>query len=246
MAVASEQNPHLNNRILATLSAEAISKLAPHLREVLLFPGDTLHNPGEKIEQVYFIRSGIVSLMVVMEDGSTIETVSIGNEGAIGTIEGFGSLFAFTSARVQVAGSASRMPGTIFRQLIEQIPELKDLVNHYHMAVMAHAQQTTACNALHDLTRRLSRILLLSADRCAQDIQLSQDSLAQILGARRPSVTLAAHELRDAGAIVYRRGVIKILDREKLEGSVCECYRTIRHSIDRGFRLALSNQDGRN
>ena len=100
---------------------------------------------------------------------------------------------------------------------------------------MAHVQQITACNALHDLTCRLSRILLLSADRCADDIQLSQQSLAEMLGVRRSSVTTAATILRDAGAIEYRRAVIKILDRKKLQQMVCECYSTIRRAIDAGF-----------
>src|SRR5262249_19257737 len=103
------------------------------------------------------------------------------------------------------------------------------------MSVMAHVQQISACNALHDLTSRLSRILLLSADRCADDIQLSQESLAEMLGVRRSSVTAAAALLRGAGAIDYRRAVIKILDREKLRAMVCECYSTIRRTIDVGF-----------
>jgi CRP-like cAMP-binding protein len=173
--------------------------------------------------------------MAVLKGGTTVETASIGREGAIGTIEGFGSLHAFTCALVQVAGSALRMPGPIFRRALDESASLKESVNHYHMSVMAHVQQITACNALHDLTNRLSRILLLSADRCADDIQLSQESLAEMLGVRRSSVTAAAAILRGAGAIEYRRAVIKILDREKLRSMVCECYSTIRHTIDVGF-----------
>ena len=164
-----------------------------------------------------------------------METASIGREGAIGTIEGFGSLHAFTSARVQVAGTALRMAGPTFRRALDESASLKESINHYHMSVMAHVQQITACNALHDLTSRLSRILLLSADRCTDDLQLSQESLAEMLGVRRSSVTTAAAILRGAGAIDYRRAVIKILDREKLRSMVCECYSTIRRTIDVGF-----------
>jgi hypothetical protein len=171
-SVANLQTP---NGLLAALSPYDRSLLAPHLREVILFPRDLLHRPGEKIEQVYFLQSGIVSLMAVLKG----------------------------------------------------------------MSVMAHVQQITACNALHDLTSRLSRILLLSADRCADDIQLSQESLAEMLGVRRSSVTTAAAILRGAGAIDYRRAVIKILDREKLRNMVCECYSTIRHTIDVGFNTHL-------
>jgi len=125
--------------------------------------------------------------------------------------------------------------GIVFRRVLEESPILKSRLNHYHMAVMAHVQQTTACNSLHDLTARLSRILLLLADRSADDLQLSQESLAGMLGVRRSSVTVAARALRDAGAIEYRRAVIRILNRAKLEETVCECYGTIRRSIECGF-----------
>jgi CRP-like cAMP-binding protein len=225
----------VGNGLLARLAQDDLALLRPYLREVSLFPGDLLHQPGEKIEQVYFLQRGIVSLMAVLEGGASVETASIGCEGAIGTIEGFGSLHAFTSARVQVAGSALRMPGPVFRRTLDQSARLKEDINHYHMSVMAHVQQITACNALHDLTSRLSRVLLLSADRCTNEIQLSQETLAEILGVRRSSVTTAAAILRGAGAIDYRRAAIKILDREKLRQMVCECYSTIRRTIDVGF-----------
>jgi len=233
--MTSIANLQIRNGLLAALSPDDLSLLAPHLREEILLPGDLLHRPGEKIAQVYFLQSGIISLMAVLKGGTLVETASIGREGAVGTIEGFGSLHAFTCARVQVAGSALRMPGPIFRRAVDESASLKESVNHYHMSVMAHVQQVTACNALHDLTSRLTRILLLSADRCADDIQLSQESLAEMLGVRRSSVTAAAAILRGAGAIEYRRAVIKILDREKLRSMVCECYSTIRHTIDVGF-----------
>ena len=169
------QNSHIRNGLLAALAPDDLALLAPHLREMLLLPGDLLHQPGEKIEQVYFLQNGTVSLMAVLEEGTSVETVSIGREGAIGTIEGFGSLHAFTSARVQLPGSALRMPGPMFRRMLDDSAKLKESINHYHMSVMAHVQQITACNALHDLISRLSRVLLLSADRCADDIQLSQE-----------------------------------------------------------------------
>jgi CRP-like cAMP-binding protein len=223
------------NRLLAGLPENEIERFAPHLRDVLLFRGDTLHRPGEPIEQVYFIHTGIVSLMVATEGGMTVEAASIGREGAVGSIEGYDTLHAFTTALVQVAGSASQIGGTAFRRVLEDCPAFKSHLNHYHMAVMAHVQQTSACNALHDLTARLCRVLLLGADRGAEDLQLSQETLAGILGARRSSVTLAARQLRDDGAIEYRRAVIRILDRDKLEERVCECYGTIRRALDFGF-----------
>jgi CRP-like cAMP-binding protein len=234
--MTQNHDPHLHNRLLAALPPRDFGLVAPHLREVLLFPGDLLHRPGEQIKQVYFLQSGIVSLMAILESGRSVETVSIGNEGAVGTIEGFGALYAFTAARVQVAGAASRIAGAVFRRIIDESVELKEAVNHYHMTVMAHVQQTSACNTLHDLTSRLSRILLLSADRCNDEIQLSHEALAEMLGVRRSSVTTTARTLRDAKAIEYRRAVIKILDRKKLEKIVCECYPVIRGTIEKGFR----------
>src|SRR5258708_14312464 len=142
----------------AALAPADLALRPPHLREVLPLPGDLLHQPGEKIEQVYFLQNGIVSLMAVLEEGTSVETVSIGREGAIGTIEGFGSLHAFTSARVQLPGSALRMPGPVFRRMLDDSAKLKESINHYHMSVMAHVQQITACNALPDLISRLSRL----------------------------------------------------------------------------------------
>jgi CRP-like cAMP-binding protein len=234
--MTSKSHTHLQNRLLAALPPRDFALLAPHLREGLLFPGDVLHRPGDEIKQAYFLQSGIVSLMAIMEGGRSVETVSIGNEGAVGTIEGFGALQAFTLARVQVAGAASRIPGPVFRRILDESMHLKVAINHYHMTVMAHVQQTSACNTLHDLTSRLSRILLLSADRCNNEIQLSHEALSEMLGVRRSSVTTAARALSDAKAITYRRAVIKILDRKKLEKIVCECYPVIRGTIENGFR----------
>jgi CRP-like cAMP-binding protein len=232
---------HRSNRLLAELSPGDLAMLLPHLRDVLFFPGDQLHRPGEQTRQVYFIQSGIISLMAALEGGRNVETVSVGHEGAIGTIEAFSSLHAFTLARVQVSGSASRIPGVTFRRILDESPRFKEVINHYHMQLMANLQQTSACNAVHDLTSRLSRILLLSADRCNDHIQLSHESLAEMLGARRSSVTMAARALRDSGAIEYRRADIRILDRQKLEKIVCECYPTIRRTIDAGFWKAHSS-----
>jgi CRP-like cAMP-binding protein len=243
MTAAAPENPHLRNRLLASLPPDDLAALEPHLREVLLIVGNALHRPGEKIEQVYFLHDGVVSLMAVMEDGTMVETVSVGHEGAIGTIEGFGSLQAFTCALVQVAGTASRMSGALFRQVVAENDELKKIINHYHMAVMANVQQTSACNAFHDLTSRLSRILLLVGDRCADDVRLTQEALAGMLGVQRTSVTSVVRELRTLGAISYQRGAIKILDRDKLKDSVCECYRTIRRSVDTGFKPGQGSQN---
>ncbi len=233
----------LGNRLLTALSQRDAATLLPHLRQVELQRGEALHRPGEKIEQVYFLHSGVVSLLAILEGGATVETASIGNEGAIGTIEGFGSLSAFTHALVQVPGSASRIAGPTFRRIVAESEELREIINHYHMSVMAHVQQTSACNAHHDLTSRLCRILLLAADRChGHPFLLTQEALAHMLGVRRPSVSAAARMLKASGAIGYRRGSIKVLNRRALEDTACECYRTIRRTIDMGFRGIAQSQ----
>jgi CRP-like cAMP-binding protein len=242
MTAMTPENPHLRNRLLAALPPNHFAALEPHLREVLLFVGNALHCPGDPIDQVYFPHSGVISLMAVMQDGSMVETVSVGHEGAIGTIEGFGSLRAFTCALVQVGGTASRISGANFRRIVAENAELREIVNHYHMAVMAIVQQTSACNASHDLTSRLSRILLLVGDRCAGDVRLTQEVLAGMLGVHRTSVTSVIGELRNAGAISYQRGGIKIADRDRLKKIVCECYDTIRRSIDTGLQFAPRSQ----
>jgi CRP-like cAMP-binding protein len=235
MSPVPQVNPHLRNRLLASLPQKEFAHLEPFLREVALLPRDSLHRPGEPIDQVYFLHSGVVSLMALMEGGAMVEAGSIGHEGAIGTIEGFGSLRAFTSSIVQVPGSASRISSANLRQAIGRSGELREIINHYHMAVMSTVQQTAACNALHDLTKRLSRILLLTGDRCDNDFRLTQEALAEMIGVTRTSLTVAARQLRGLGAIEYGRGIIRITNREKLENQVCECYRTIRRSIDLGF-----------
>ncbi len=238
MTALLKENSRSDNHLLNSLSSRDYATLSAHVREVPLRRGDVLHRPGDRIEQVYFLHNGLVSLLAVLEAGAAVETASVGAEGAIGTIEGFGSLIAFTHALVQMPGTASRIPGPTFRRLVAESADLKEAINHYHMAVMAQVQQTSACNALHDMTQRLARTLLLTGDRCRGGFLLTQEALAQMLGVRRPSVSVAARLLRSAGAIEYRRGAIKIVDRGALEGAACECYRTIRRVIDTGFRGA--------
>jgi CRP-like cAMP-binding protein len=226
------------NRLIAACSPDLVAVLEPHLHEVLLMVGNVLHRPGEMIDQVYFPQSGLVSLMAVLNDGTMIETVNIGNEGAIGSIEGFGTLRAFSFALVQVPGMALRMSGDIFRRIVSDNDELKELINHYHMSVMASTQQTLACNSFHDIRSRLSRSLLLVGERCGNDIRLTQEALAVMLGVQRTSLTRAIRALRETGAVYYRRNVISIRDSDALRQTACECYGTIRRAMQDGFRSA--------
>lgn len=224
---------HRRNRLLAALRPDDFSLLAPHLQVVLLGEGELLHLPGEKIRQVYFLHSGIVALMAVAEDGGTISTASIGSEGAIGTIAGMGSVRAFTRALVQVPGAASRIGIQHFRHALRESEPLHELITRYHMAVMAQVQQTSLCNSLHDGISRLSRLLLLLDEQGDYDkISFTQERLANMLGLRRTSITLAARTLQSQRLIKYRRGRIELLDRKGLKAAACECYGVVRRTFD--------------
>jgi CRP-like cAMP-binding protein len=231
--VKAEQNLHRRSRLLAALRPQDFALLEPHLQVVLLGEGELLHLPGDVIHKVYFLHSGIVALMAVSKDGDAVSTASIGREGAIGTIAGSGDVRAFTRALVQAPGTASRLPIARFREVLRKSEPLADLMTRYHMAMMAQVQQTSLCNSLHDATSRLSRLLLLlDTQSDTEDISLTQDRLATMLGLRRTSVTLAAQTLQEKGLIRYRRGRIEILDRKALVAVACECYGVMRRTFD--------------
>jgi CRP-like cAMP-binding protein len=231
--VSSEQHQHRRNRLLAALRPQDFALLEPDLQVVLIGEGELLHLPGDVIHKVYFLHSGIVALMAVSTDGDAISTASIGREGAIGTIAGSGNVRAFTRALVQAPGTASRMPIARFRDALRKSDALADLMTRYHMAMMAQVQQTSLCNSLHDAPSRLSRLLLLlETQGDKRDISFTQDRLANMLGLRRTSVTLAAQELQAQGLIKYRRGRIEILDRKALAAAACECYGVMRRTFD--------------
>jgi CRP-like cAMP-binding protein len=231
--VESKPDPHRRNRLLAALRPPDFALLEPHLQVVLLGEGELLHLPGDVIQKVYFLHSGIVALMAVAKDGEAVSTASVGREGAIGTIAGSGIVRAFTRALVQAPGSASRLPIARFREALRKSDTLSDLMTRYHMAMMAQVQQTSLCNSLHDATSRLSRLLLLlDTQSDTDDISLTQDRLATMLGLRRTSVTLAAQALQEKGLIRYRRGRIEILDRKGLVAVACECYGVMRRTFD--------------
>jgi CRP-like cAMP-binding protein len=231
--VGSEQHLHLRSRLLATLRPQDFALLEPHLQVVLIGEGELLHMPGDVIQKVYFLHSGIVALMAVSKDGSAVSTASVGREGAIGTIAGSGVVRAFTRALVQAPGTASRIAISRFRDALKTSEALTDLITRYHMAMMAQVQQTSLCNSLHDAASRLSRLLLLlDVQGDKEAISFTQDRLADMLGLRRTSVTLAAQALQAEGLIRYRRGRIEILDRKGLGAAACECYGVMRRTFD--------------
>src|SRR5262245_26376011 len=228
-------NPQ-SNRFLAALRAEDFALVAPHLRSVSLEHGAALHEAGDDIGHVYFPQSGMVSLVVVMRNGATVETATVGRAGAIGTSAGLGSRCAFGRAIVQLPGMAASIPVSAFHAVANQNPSVRALVVRYNDLLIRQIQQSVACNALHSLEARLCRWLLQTQD-CVDgdDVPLTQEFLGQMLGVRRTTVTIAARLLQGRDMINYRRGHIRIVDRAAIEKFACECYAAVRHSADKVF-----------
>src|SRR5262245_48471970 len=196
------------NRFLAALAPADFALLSPYLRNVSLERGAVLHEPGDEIEHVYFPHTGMVSLVVVMQNGASVETATMGREGAIGLTAGLGSRRAVGRAIVQLPGEASRLPANLFKAAASDSEPIRDLLARYNDALLMQVQQSVACNALHMLDARLARWLLQSHD-CVdgQPIPLTQDFLAQMLGVSRTTVTLTERMLLVAGQHPYILGV---------------------------------------
>lgn len=225
------------NRFLAALPDDAAALLEPDLKQIILPPGAACCNPGGSIDQVYFPQSGMISLVVVI-DGGTVETSSVGNESGVGLQCGFGPRLSFTHATVQIPGRFSTISADRFEQAVSRRPALSELIVRHIETKWAEAQQNAACNAVHDGSSRLCRWLLQCADRIGSDqLLLTQDFLAGMLGVRRTTVTLLAQELQKRGMVRYGRGRITIVDRRALEACACECYQAIKALAVRALAL---------
>jgi CRP-like cAMP-binding protein len=220
------------NFLLAALPSQDFALLEPHLREAALAQGSLLQEQGERTDHIYFPNDGIISLLTVMRQGTAIETATIGREGAFGAWAGLGTRPSHARAVVQVTGTAWRIAAPQFRAAAKKSDAVRELIRTSGEMLLIQAQQTAACNALHDVESRLSRWLLQAHDRLDSDtIQLTHEFLAQMLGVRRTTVTVIANILQHAGLIRYQRGNIRIVDRAGLEARACECYEAIRRNI---------------
>lgn len=221
-------NRTAGNGFLAALPDDASALLEPDLKQITLPSGAACYSPGGQIDQVYFPQSGMISLVVVAE-GETVETSSVGREGGVGLQCGFGPRLSFTRATVQIPGRFSMIGAASFEQAVGRHPALRELIVRHIETKWAEAQQNAACNAVHDGSSRLCRWLLQCADRIGSDqLLLTQDFLAGMLGMRRTTVTLLAQELQKRGMVRYGRGRITIVDRRALEACACECYQAIK------------------
>jgi CRP-like cAMP-binding protein len=191
---------------------------------------DLLHRPGASMRHVYFPLSGVISLMTPLADGSAVETATVGNEGMVG-IHAFlgGGTLGNSQAMGQVAGESLRMTADHFRVEIDGNGKLRQIMFAYAQALFAQISQGVACNGVHSIQHRCARWLLEAHDRAGSDqFVLTQEFLADMLAVRRPSVTVAARTLQQAGVITYERGRITVLDRKRLEEASCECYKAIK------------------
>jgi CRP-like cAMP-binding protein len=217
------------NRLLSSLSPADYSLLVPNLKNFNLVLGDVLQEAGDPFEQVYFPLDGMISLLAIMQNGTSVETATIGHEGAAGAGSGLGSRTSPYRAVVQIKGAAARIGTESFQKAVTESVSLRDLVVRYTDHLMMMVQQSAGCNALHVLEARLCRWLLQTRDRSDSDVlPLTQEFLSQMLGVRRTTLTVIASNLQKTGMIRYRRGKIEIVNRAALEAKACECYEVVR------------------
>jgi CRP-like cAMP-binding protein len=196
--------------------------------------GEVLYEPGGHLDHMYFPTTAVVSLLYTMENGSTAEMGLAGNDGVVGVALFLGGDTTPNRAVVQIGGSAFRMKAKVLREEFARGGPFQRVLLRYTQTLITQISQTAVCNRLHAVEQRLCRWLLLCHDRVQSDeLEMTQEFIANMLGGRRESVTVAAGHLQDAGWIHYARGHISILDRKGLEGAVCECYRIVRDEFDR-------------
>ncbi|WP_324282165.1 Crp/Fnr family transcriptional regulator [Cyanobacterium aponinum UTEX 3221] len=230
----SKKNINSENQLLNNLPLSEYQRLLPHLQEVMLVSGSVLHEPYDAINYAYFPVSAMISLVSIMEDGSTTEIGLIGNEGMIGVPIFLGGEYTISRAIVQMAGSSFKLRADILKQEFDRGGIFQKILLLHTQARLTQIAQSAACNRQHKIEARLARWLLSVYDCVLKDeLDLTQEFISNMLGVRRAGVTIAAHALQDAGIIRYNRGKIVILDHKKLEEASCECYRIVQNEFIR-------------
>ncbi|MCU1300513.1 MAG: uncharacterized protein JWQ87_797 [Candidatus Sulfotelmatobacter sp.] len=220
----------ISNVILLSLPDKEYDLLRPHLEPMDLPQHRILHEPGEKIDFTYFINEGMASLVAISRDGRSVEVGVVGKEGMVGMPLTAGLLRGTFRAIMQMAGAGVRVRSEIFLDVLLNATSLRSELGRFGLMHGMQVAQLVACNRLHEIVQRLARWLLMCQDRFdSQSLPLTHEFLAQMLGTGRPSVSLAAGVLEDAGLIENLRGTVKILNRKSLEEAACECYGVIRH-----------------
>ncbi|MEO6984749.1 MAG: Crp/Fnr family transcriptional regulator [Paralcaligenes sp.] len=222
------------NCLLAALPADERARLFPHLELTSLLLGQAVSEPDAPMSDVYFPTSAIISLLYVMEDGASAEIAVVGNEGMVGVSIFMGGDTTTSRAVVQSAGHAYRLNRQLLKAAFFRAGPLQLLLLRYTQALITQMAQTAVCNRHHSVDQQLCRWLLLSLDRLSSnELTMTQDLIANMLGVRRGGVTEAAGNLQRSGLIQYNRGKITVLDRAGLESRVCECYAVVKKESDR-------------
>jgi CRP-like cAMP-binding protein len=229
LAETSLDQAFSGNRLLATLSAEERAMLEPDVELVTLSGGDTVLAVGEATARSLFPFDGLmVSMRRELSGGRSVEVAAIGREGAVGGIISCGTAPAFTQATVQLPGSAALIPISVLEKAKGASPHIRNLFCRYSDALLAQVMQSLACNAFHPIEARAARWLLHARDRAASDrLELTQESLAGLLGVQRTTVNAVARVLQEQGLITYRRGAIQVIDRAGLQKASCDCFRAV-------------------
>jgi CRP-like cAMP-binding protein len=232
-AVSPVSSPH-QNHLLNALPAADYERIASHLELVSMGLGDVLYESGGQLRHVCFPTTSIISLLYVMEDGASAEIAIVGNEGILGISLFMGSESTPSRALVQSAGHGYRLKADLIKNEFGRFGPMMHLLLRYTQALITQMAQIAVCNRHHSVDQQLCRWLLLSLDRLASnELTMTQELIANMLGVRREGVTEAAGKLQDAGLIRYRRGTIIVLDRKGLEARACECYQVVRTEFDR-------------
>jgi len=227
-------NDPRQNHLLAVLPKAERERLFPHLELVPMPLGKVLYESGGQMSHVYFPATAIISLLSVMDNGASAEIAIVGYEGIVGIALFLGGETMANRAVVQSAGTAFRLPGQLLQQEFNRAGPFQHLLLRYTMAFLAQMAQTAVCNRHHTIDQQLCRWLLLSLDRLpSNELSMTQELIANMLGVRREGVTEAAGKLQAAGLIDYSRGNITVLDRPGLEARVCECYGVVKAEFAR-------------
>jgi CRP-like cAMP-binding protein len=219
-----------SNHLLAALPEEEFRRLAPHLETLSLRLGDTVYRAGEPMQHAHFPTTAIVSLLYVIESGASAEIASVGNEGVVGVSLFMGGQTTPSSAVVQTAGVCCRIKASVLQEEFNRCGNTQRLLLRYTHALTVQIGQTASCNRHHSIEQQLCRWLLSTLDRQpSNEVVMTHELVAGILGVRRESISTAAAKLQRAGVLRYRRGHIAVVGRPGLEAAACECYTVVKH-----------------
>lgn len=227
-------HPPKNNHLLAELPAEIYARLAPHLEFMAMPLGAVLYESGGQLLHVYFPTTAIISLHYVMENGASAEIAGVGNEGVLGISIFMGGNTTPSQATVQTGGHGYRLKIALMMEEFDRAGAMMKLMLRYTQALMTQMSQTAVCNRHHTIEQQLCRWLLLTLDRLpSNELTMTQELIASMLGVRREGITETAGNLQRAGLISYRRGHITVLNRTGIEAHVCECYQVVKNEFQR-------------